>query len=74
MTPDEDEFMRREQLKKLILLGKERGNLTYSEINKHFPDDVQNPEQINSIVAMIKDMGIEVRHENAKVYPFKIPD
>ena len=74
MTPGEDEFMRREQLKKLILLGKERGYLTYSEINKHLPDDVQNSGHIDGIVAMIKDMGIEVRHENAKVYPFKIPD
>ena len=74
MTNDEDAFERRERLKKLVLLGKERGYLTYAEINDHLPDDVQNSEQIDGIIGMINEMGIEVKHETAKVYPFKAPD
>jgi RNA polymerase primary sigma factor len=52
------------QLKKLIAHGKEQGFLTYSEVNDHLPDDIVDPEQIEDIIAMINDMGIEV-HEYA---------
>ncbi|HNW77706.1 MAG TPA: RNA polymerase sigma factor RpoD [Candidatus Competibacteraceae bacterium] len=50
------------QLKKLIARGKEKGFLTYAEVNDHLPDDIVDPEQIEDIIAMINDMGIEV-HE-----------
>ena len=50
------------QLKKLIARGKEKGFLTYAEVNDHLPDDNVDPEQIEDIIAMINDMGIEV-HE-----------
>ncbi|GBG13379.1 RNA polymerase primary sigma factor [Novimethylophilus kurashikiensis] len=55
--------VRRTRLKNLIALGKERGYLTYAEINDHLPDDVQDPEQIDSIIGMISDMGIQVYEE-----------
>lgn len=54
---------RRERLKQMILLGKERGWLTCAEIGDHLPDDVQQSEQVDGIVGMINDMGIEVRGE-----------
>jgi RNA polymerase primary sigma factor len=54
---------RRTRLKSLIVLGKERGYLTYSEINDHLPDDVQGSEQIDGIIGMINDMGIQVYEE-----------
>jgi RNA polymerase primary sigma factor len=50
----------RTRLKLLIVLGKERGYLTYAEINDHLPDDVQDSEQIDGIIGMINDMGIQV--------------
>ncbi len=53
----------RTRLKMLIVLGKERGYLTYAEINDHLPDDVQDSEQIDSIIGMINDMGIQVYEE-----------
>ncbi|MEO6118807.1 MAG: RNA polymerase sigma factor RpoD [Methylotenera sp.] len=53
----------RTRLKTLIVLGKERGYLTYAEINDHLPDDVQNSEQIDGIIGMINDMGIQVYEE-----------
>ena len=48
------------RLKNLIVLGKERGYLTYAEINDHLPDDVLDAEQIEGIISMIGDMGIQV--------------
>jgi RNA polymerase primary sigma factor len=53
----------RARLKMLIVLGKERGYLTYAEINDHLPDDVQDSEQIDGIIGMINDMGIQVYEE-----------
>ncbi len=58
-----DAEVRRTRLKTLIILGKERGYLTYAEINDHLPDDVQNSEQIDGIIGMINDMGIQVYEE-----------
>ena len=47
------------RLKSLINLGKERGFLTYAEINDHLPDMV-DADQIEAIIAMFNDMGIQV--------------
>ena len=51
---------RRTQLKNLIVLGKERGYLTYAEVNDHLPDEMLDAEQIESVISMINDMGIQV--------------
>jgi RNA polymerase primary sigma factor len=58
-----DADVRRTRLKSLIVLGKERGYLTYAEINDHLPDDIQDSEQIDGIIGMINDMGIQVYEE-----------
>ncbi len=58
-----DQEDRRTRLKALILLGKERGYLTYAEINDHLPDDMLDAEQIEGIISMINDMGIQVYDE-----------
>ncbi|SFU67198.1 RNA polymerase, sigma 70 subunit, RpoD [Nitrosomonas eutropha] len=59
----DDVELRRMRLKKLIMQGKERGYLTYSEINDHLPDDMLDADQIESIISMINDMGISVHDE-----------
>jgi RNA polymerase primary sigma factor len=56
----EDAEARRTRLKNLIKLGKERGFLTYAEINDHLPDDMVDAEQIESIITTFNDMGIQV--------------
>ena len=58
-----DAEARRTRLKTLIILGKERGYLTYAEINDHLPDDTQDSEQIDGIIGLINDMGIQVYEE-----------
>ncbi|HIO45219.1 MAG TPA: RNA polymerase sigma factor RpoD, partial [Methylococcales bacterium] len=52
------------QLKQLISKGKNKGYLTYAEINDHLPSNIVEPDQIEDIISMINDMGIEV-HEVA---------
>ena len=52
------------QLKLLIAKGKEQGFLTYAEVNDHLPNEIVDPEQIEDIIGMINDMGIQV-HETA---------
>ena len=62
-TPAVDVETRKMRLKALIKLGKERGYLTYAEINDHLPDDVVDAEQIESIISTFSDMGIKVFDE-----------
>ncbi len=59
MTPEEQEA-RRNRLKILIKLGKDRGYLTYGEINDHLPDDLVDAEAIDGIISTFSDMGISV--------------
>ncbi|QJC36936.1 RNA polymerase sigma factor RpoD [Enterobacteriaceae endosymbiont of Donacia vulgaris] len=51
------------QIKLLIKRGKEKGYLTYSEINDHLPDNIINSDQIKNIIQIINDMGIQVMEE-----------
>ena len=55
---------KKSQLRLLIAHGKQKGYLTYAEVNDTLPDDIVDPEQIEDIVNMISDMGITV-HEQA---------
>ena len=59
LTPEEQ----RERLRRLIIQGKERGYITYAEINDALPDDMSDAEQIDSIVNMIQGLGIQVTEE-----------
>jgi len=59
LTPEEHEA-RRNRLKQLIKLGKDRGYLTYGEINDHLPDDLVDAEAIDGIISTFSDMGIAV--------------
>ncbi len=52
------------QIKLLIAKGKEQGYLTFAEVNDHLPQDIIDSDQIEDIISMINDMGIQV-FENA---------
>jgi RNA polymerase primary sigma factor len=58
-----DPEARKAKFKTLIVLGKERGYLTYAEINDHLPEDMLDAEQIEGIISMISNMGIQVYDE-----------
>lgn len=59
LTPEEQ----RARLRQIIILGKERGYITYAEINDALPDDMSDAEQIDNIVNMIQGLGIQVTEE-----------
>jgi len=51
------------KIKQLIARGKEQGYLTYAEVNDHLPQDISEPDQVEDIIQMINDMGIQVFEE-----------
>lgn len=51
------------QLKLFVTRGKEQGYLTYAEVNDHLPEDIVDSDQIEDIIQMINDMGIQVMEE-----------
>ncbi len=60
LISQEEYEARRNRLKQLIKLGKDRGYLTYGEINDHLPDDLIDVEAIDGIISTFSDMGIAV--------------
>jgi RNA polymerase primary sigma factor len=48
------------RIKELIAKGREQGFLTYAEVNDHLPEDISDPDQVEDIIQMINDMGINV--------------
>jgi RNA polymerase primary sigma factor len=55
-----DVVQQQSRLKDLIAKGKEQGYLTYAEVNDHLPEDISDPDQVEDIIQMINDMGIQV--------------
>jgi len=55
--PKEEEI---KELKELIALGKDRGFLTYDEVNNHLPTDMFSSEQIDDVMIMFNNLGIEI--------------
>ncbi|MGA1581318.1 MAG: RNA polymerase sigma factor region1.1 domain-containing protein, partial [Luminiphilus sp.] len=55
-----DRVHQQSRLKALIAKGKEQGYLTYAEVNDHLPQDISDPDQVEDIIQMINDMGIQV--------------
>jgi len=51
-------------LKALLESGKEKGYLTYSQVNDHLPDDDANPEKIDQLLLLLEGEGIELIDES----------
>jgi len=58
--PKQPKASEKSAMKQMILKGKAQGFLTYAEINDHLPEDMHDTDQIEAVVKMINDMGIEV--------------
>ena len=61
-----DKFSKQEgsRIAELIEKGREQGFLTYDDVNDHLPDDISDPDQVEEIIGMINDLGLQV-HEKA---------
>ena len=58
---------RTEEVEKLIHIGKEKGFLTYDEVNKHLPSDILSGDQLDDVMTMFGDMDIEIIDSAKKI-------
>ena len=59
-----DEDIENNGLRELIEKGREQGFITYADINDFLPDDVSDPDQLDEVIQMVNDLGLQVL-ENA---------
>ena len=50
-------------LKTLIESGKEKGFLTFTQVNEYLPDDAVNPEKLDQLILVLEEQGIELIDE-----------
>ena len=55
-----ENFQQQSRIRELIGKGRDQGYLTYAEVNDHLPEDISDPDQVEDIIQMINDMGINV--------------
>src|SRR5229473_8057920 len=53
-----------EGLKTLLDSGKDKGYLTYSQVNDYLPDDAVNPEKLDQLLLILEEHGIELIDES----------
>src|SRR4051812_22083795 len=52
-----------EGLKALLEQGKEKGYLTFTQVNDYLPDDAVNPEKLDQLILMLEEQGTELIDE-----------
>jgi RNA polymerase primary sigma factor len=60
-----------ESLKLLVERGKEKGFVTYEELNDLLPEDAVSPEKIDKILMTLDEMGIDILDEAEEPLPGK---
>ena len=60
-----------ESLKLLVQHGKEKGFVTYEELNDLLPEDTVSPEKIDKILMTLDELGIDIVDEAEEVAPAK---
>ena len=60
MPKDEKETQSHDQIKYLIVLGKEKGFLTYDEVNDLLPPEMIAGDQIDEVVMLFGEEDIEL--------------
>jgi len=51
-------------LKTLIEQGKDKGYLTFTQVNEFLPDDAVNPEKLDQLLGLLEEKGIELIDED----------
>ena len=54
-----------DEINTMVELGREKGFLTYDDLNHHLPADMVTAEQIEQVIAVLGEMDIEVVEEDA---------
>ena len=55
------------EVEKLIQIGKEKGYLTFDEVNDHMPSDLLAPHRMQEVKALFRDMDIEIIDSAKKI-------
>ncbi|MBZ4659952.1 MAG: polymerase sigma70 factor [Desulfacinum sp.] len=65
-----------EDLKRLITVGKEKGYLTYDELNEVLPEDLVTPEKLDDMMMIFDEMNIEIvdSDQQVKVVPERLSE
>ncbi|HWE27154.1 MAG TPA: RNA polymerase sigma factor region1.1 domain-containing protein, partial [Polyangia bacterium] len=71
MNRDRDTTERSKQ--KLISMGKQKGYVTYDEVNDAMPDEIVSSDQIDDWLSTLGDEGIEVVEGGAAGGSVKVP-
>jgi len=71
MAEEFKEDLHNQEIQKLIRMGKEKGYLTYDEVNDLLPPDLISPDQLDNMMMMLGEMDIEVTDAvpNVRLYP-----
>jgi RNA polymerase primary sigma factor len=71
MAEEFKEDLHNQEIQKLIRMGKEKGYLTYDEVNDLLPPDLVSPDQLDDMMMMFGEMDIEVTDAvpNVRLYP-----
>jgi len=56
----------RDIVDEIIEIGKKKGVLTYDEINEALPSEFFSPDEIEDLMDLLQDMGIDIVDEEAK--------
>ncbi len=59
-APDEEPVLERKEVKDLLEQGKQKGFLTYDEVNDALPADVVSSDQIDDVMSMFGDNEVEI--------------
>ncbi len=64
--------MLKKRINKLIAIGKAKKLITYQTINEILPEDIISPDEIDNIMMMLREMGIEVVDSEEQVAAAKV--
>ena len=64
-----------EGLKTLLEQGKEKGYLTFTQVNDYLPDEAINPEKLDQLLMTLDEQGIEIidKPEGGAVFTLRLP-
>jgi len=62
-----DDDLENSGLRELIEKGREQGYITFADINDYLPDEVSDPDQLDEVIQIINDLGLQVLEEAPEV-------
>src|SRR5262245_28707082 len=65
--------LEKKEIKKLIQKGKERGSISFDELNEGLGPEVNSLEEIENVIAVLAEADIEVIDDGAKGFPEMMP-